>query len=112
MFDSQLDVEINVIFLANSNVLYFWFYLVNSSEEESLVVVFGVLDDASGEIDPVNHAVLAFEGSELKGVDFLHDIQSEIDELIVGKGGLMVEERIGHPFDCGEIFLLVGCELS
>ena len=111
MFDSQLDVKVNVVLLANSNVLYFWFYLVNSPEEESLVVVLGVLDDASSEINPVNHPVLTFEGPELKGVNFLHDIKSEVDELIVREGSLAVEEGIGHPLDCGEILLLVGSEL-
>ena len=111
MFYSELDVEVYVVLLANSNILYFWLYLVNSPQEQPLVVVLGVLDDASGKINAVNHPVFIFEGPELESVDFLHDIKSEVDEFVVGKGGFVIEEGVSHSFDCRKILLLVRCEL-
>ena len=84
-------MEVDIIFLGDFDIFNLFLNLINPPQEVSFMVIFSILDDTPGEVDSINQIIFGVEGPELKSVDFFHDIQSEVDQLIVGVFRFMVE---------------------
>ena len=73
------------------------------------MIVLGILDDTSGEVNAVNFPLLVFECFELIGIYFFHDLQSKIDQFFVGIDLLEAKQRARHsPYCLHILFLLWG----
>jgi hypothetical protein len=82
VFHSELDMKVDILLLADLIFFYLWFNCEYSSEQQTFVIIFCILDDTPGKVNTIYASVSIFESTKFKGKYFFENIDSKLDELL------------------------------